>query len=88
MSLSGLLETTTTLSTPPAGSVNVRVGRAVEGPGGRWIPCATQVAGGRFVPGLFQVGPGRSQVCRFDRDLPSPEAAFSEAIELAACAAA
>ena len=49
------------LSSPPPGSVNVLVGKKVEGPGGRWIPCATKTADGAYYSGLFQVGPGKGK---------------------------
>ena len=88
MSLSSLLDASTTVSSPPRGSVNVRLGKTIEGPGGRWIPCATEIPGGVFYSGLFEVGPGRRQVCAADLALPSADAALSRAIELASCAAA
>lgn len=87
MNLASLFVPTVTVISPPPGSVNVRVGKTVEGPGGRWIPCATEIADGVYYSGLFQVGPGRRQVCA-DLPLPSAEEALSRAIELASTAAA
>ena len=88
MTPADLLDPSATISAPPPGAVNVRVGRAVEGPGGRWVPCATAIPGGRFVPGLFQVGPGRHQVCRLDLPLASANEALVRAVDLATAAAA
>lgn len=73
---------------PPPGARNVRRGQAVEGPGGRWIPCATKVAPGVYVSGLFQVGPGQRQVCVPDRPTNCAEMALLQAITLATFAAA
>ncbi|MEM9843957.1 MAG: hypothetical protein AAF965_04100 [Pseudomonadota bacterium] len=67
--------------------MNVRVGHVVEGPGGRWVPCVTQVGEGVYYPGLFQVGPGQHQVCATDQALPCIETAFRRAVELASSAA-
>lgn len=77
-----------TLSSPPPGSVNVLVGKKVEGPGGSWIPCATRTAEGSYVSGLFQVGPGKRQVCAASMPHHCPNAALSGAIALASSAAA
>lgn len=88
MSLAEIFDVSITVSSPPPGSVNVCLGRIVEGPGGRWVPCATKVEGGVYYSGLFQVGPGRRQVCASDVSLPCAEAALSRAIELASTAAA
>jgi len=88
MSLTNLFDASVTVSSPPPGSVNVRVGKTVEGPGGRWVPCATEIAGGGFYSGLFEVGPGRRQVCAADLALPCADEALSRAIELASSAAA
>lgn len=88
MILDRLLVASTAVASPPPGSVNVRVGRVVEGPGGAWVPCATEVAGGVYYSGLFQVGPGRRQVCAADRAMPCADQALSRAIELASFAAA
>lgn len=87
MTAADIFDASFTVSSPPPGSVNVRLGKVVEGPGGRWVPCATKVEGGFFYSGLFQVGPGRRQVCSTDRALPCPEQALSRAIELASSAA-
>ncbi len=76
------------LSAPPPGAVNVRYGRAIEGPGGTWVPCATKVSAGVYISGVFEVGPGRSQVCAAQNPLPCADEALSQAIELASCAAA
>lgn len=75
------------VASPPPGSVNVRVGRVVEGPGGKWVPCATKVAAGVYYSSLFQVGPGQRQVCLADVSMPCAEMALSRAIELANAAA-
>lgn len=88
MNLAKLLDPSVTLSSPPPGSVNVLVGKSVEGPGGRWIPCATEIAGGLYVSGLFQVGPGRRQVCAAGLPLHCADEALSRAVELASTAAA
>ena len=88
MSLAGIFDMPFAVSSPPPGSVNVSLGKIVEGPGGRWVPCATKVGGGAYYSGLFQVGPGRRQVCASDIVLPCAEAALSRAIELASTAAA
>ena len=88
MSLSKLLDAAMLVSIPPPGSVNVLVGNSVEGPGGKWVPCATVIACDTYVSCLFEVGPGRRQVCVADRPLPCAEDALAQAIELAATAAA
>jgi hypothetical protein len=87
MKLVSLLEPSIKVSSPPPGSVNVLVGRTVEGPGGRWVPCATRSTGGVYYSGLFEVGPGKRQVCS-DLPLSSADEALSRAIELASTAAA
>ena len=87
MSLVDLLGPTVLVSGPPPGSVNVRVGQSVEGPGGRWVPCATEIAEGLYYSGLFEVGPGRRQVCA-DLPFPCADRALSYAAELASSAAA
>lgn len=76
------------VSGPPAGSVNVRVGQRVEGPGGTWIPCVTRIAGGAYCPGLFEVGPGRKQVCTTEQTVMCADEALAHAIALATTAAA
>lgn len=88
MNLAKLLDPSVMVSSPPPGSVNVRVGRTVEGPGGKWVPCATEISGGVFFSGLFQVGPGRRQVCAADLPMHCADEALSRAIELASSAAA
>jgi hypothetical protein len=88
MNLSSLMSANTDLSSPPPGSINVRLGKKVEGPGGKWIPCATKVADGSYYSGLFQVGPGQRQVCAASLPLHCPDEALSRAIELASSAAA
>ena len=86
MSRPNPLRSSIDLSNPPPGSVNVRRAEAVEGPGGRWVPCATEVSEGVFYPGVFEVGPGRRQVCA---NTPSEcvEEALLRAIGLAGTAA-
>lgn len=88
MNLVNLLNKSATLSSPPPGSINVLLGERVEGPGGRWIPCATQTRDGSYFSGLFQVGPGKRQVCAANVPLHCPREALSRAIELASAAAA
>ncbi len=73
---------------PPRGARNALLGEPVEGPGGRWIPCATAVPGGSYYPGLFQVGPGQRQVCIATMRTKRAEAALMHAIELAKLSAA
>lgn len=88
MNLDHLIASSAMVSSPPPGSVNVRVGDTVMGPGGKWIPCATKIAGGVYCSGLFEVGPGRRQVCAIDRCLNSADEALALAVELASSAAA
>ena len=88
MSLPASLRPAALVTSPPPGSVNVRVGRAVEGPGGRWVPCASAVADGTFVPGLFEVGRGRHQVSASCWPTFCPDEALSKAFRLALIAAA
>ncbi len=88
MNFTNCLSATALLSSPPPGSVNVLVGKRVEGPGGKWIPCATKIADGSYYSGLFQVGPGKRQVCAADMPLHCPNEALSRATELASAAAA
>lgn len=87
MSLAELLGPSLLVAGPPPGSVNVRVGQSVEGPGGRWIPCVTEIPDGQYYSGLFQVGPGRRQVCA-GSPFPCADRALSHARELACSAAA
>lgn len=72
---------------PPPGAVNVRVGHVIEGPGGKWVPCVTEVGRGVYYSSLFQVGPGRHQVCATDFAMPSIDKALVRAIALASAAA-
>jgi hypothetical protein len=88
MNLANWLTNTATLSSPPPGSVNVLLGRKIEGPGGKWIPCATQSKDGSYYSGLFQVGPGQRQVCAASQPLHCPVEALTRATELACAAAA
>ncbi|MFO8126464.1 hypothetical protein [Yoonia sp.] len=88
MSITNFLTKSATLSSPPPGSINVLVGEKIEGPGGRWIPCATRTADGSYYSGLFQVGPGQRQVCASSITLDCPKEALSRAIALASSAAA
>lgn len=88
MNLAILLNEYATLTSPPPGSINVLLGKKVEGPGGRWIPCATQTTDGTYYSGLFQVGPGQRQVCAAQVPLRCPNEALARAIALASDAAA
>ena len=88
MNIVELLDPSLRLSSPPPGAVNVLIGRKIEGPGGRWVPCATEVASGLYVSGLFEVGPGRRQVCAASEPLRCPAEALLRAVELASTAAA
>lgn len=72
---------------PPLGSKNITLGCAIEGPGGRWIPCVTETPSGDLLAGLFQVGKGRKQVC-LRLPMSSSEEAFNRAVNLASEAAA
>lgn len=88
MTLTQLLDPLNLVSVPPPGSINVRIGSAVEGPGGRWIPCASAIDGGAFVSCIYQVGPGQRQVCAADPPTHCEDEALSRAIALATTAAA
>jgi len=88
MNLTNWIDTTANLSNPPPGSINVRVGRKIEGPGGKWVPCATMMRDGSYCSGLFQVGPGQRQICAASLPMGCPDEALSMAIELASAAAA
>ena len=79
---------TAKVSSPPPGSVNVRIGQSVVGPGGLWVPCATKVSSGVFLPGLFEVGRGKRQVCLPDSPFRNAVDALSKARMLALIAAA
>ena len=88
MSLEKLFEKSVHVSSPPPGSVNVHIGKAVEGPGGRWIPCASAIADGAYLSCVYEIGPGRRQVCATTHPTHNAEEALSLARELAATAAA
>lgn len=88
MNLESLFDQSVQVSCPPSGSVNVRIGNAVEGPGGRWVPCASAIADGAYVSCVYEVGPGRRQVCAATPPTYCAEEALSRAIELADTAAA
>lgn len=88
MNIEELIDSSARVSSPPPGSVNVCVGDAVEGPGGRWIPCASAIAGGAFVSCVYEIGPGRRQVCSSMHPTYSADKALARAIELAVTAAA
>ena len=88
MSLAPLIQLSAELTAPPQGAVNVRVGEAIDGPGGRWLPCATAIAEGVYVSSIYEVGPGRRQVCAAYRTTHCVSDALSRASELAATAAA
>ncbi len=88
MNISKFLDSSIMLSGPPPGAINVRLGKKVEGPGGKWVPCATQVASGVYVSALFEVGPGRRQVCAADHPVRCADEALSRAVKLACTAAA
>lgn len=76
------------VSCPPAGSRNIQIGAAIEGSGGRWVPCASATVEGAFLSCVYEVGPGRNQVCLANCLSDSAEEALSFAIELAKIAAA
>lgn len=88
MSIDRLLDASSLVSCPPPGSVNVCIGNAVEGPGGRWIPCASAIADGAYVSCVYEIGPGRRQVCSAAAPTYSADEALSRAIDLAVTAAA
>ncbi|EIE49409.1 hypothetical protein AL036_09265 [Salipiger aestuarii] len=88
MYLDKLFDKFVPVSCPPPGSVNVRIGNPVEGPGGRWIPCASAIAGGSYLSCVYEVGPGRRQVCSALPPTRCAEEALCQAVELAATAAA
>ena len=87
MDVSRLLHPVNRFTPPPPGAVNVCRGVAIEGPGGRWVPCATQVSDGTYLSALFEVGPGKRQVC-LDMPVLSAEEALKRATHLASAAAA
>ena len=76
------------VSAPPPGSVNVRFGKSIEGPGGRWVPCVIQIGDGLYCSSLFEVGPGRRQVCAAASPYHCADEALQSAIQLASTAAA
>jgi len=88
MTFENLLEPATKLSNPPPGAVNVRIGTPISGPGGRWVPCVTQIASGVFLSSLFEVGPGKRQICEVESPLSDERQALARAMDLAASAAA
>ena len=75
-------------SSPPAGAVNVLRGDPIEGPGGRWVPCATKISDGVYCASLFKVGRGQKQVCAITESLRDPQDALVRARAFAASAAA
>ena len=87
MHFCNLFDTSVLLTSPPPGCVNVRIGNAVEGPGGRWIPCVSEDADGGYVSCVFEVGPGRRQVCAAIQPTNCENDAFARALELATTAA-
>lgn len=88
MNLTKHICTSMLVSGPPRGAVNVIIGNAVEGPGGRWIPCASVNAFGLYVSCVYEVGPNRRQVCECTRQTSCPHDALARATELATIAAA
>jgi len=88
MELEAIFDTAVSVSAPPPGAVNVRIGHPIEGPGGRWIPCATALTDQSYVPCVFEVGVGRKQVCAPHSTMMSVDAALTLAVELAETAAA
>lgn len=74
-------------SHPPAGAVNVLRGDPIEGPGGRWVPCATKIGGGLYCASLFKVGAGQKQVCAISETTRYPQDALIRARDFAALAA-
>lgn len=88
MHLNTLLDQSLAATAPPPGLKNVRIGAAIEGPGGRWIPCASQTPGGAFVSCVYRVGPGQRQVCDASAQTHCLEEALSRAVVLASTAAA
>lgn len=88
MQLADLLDPAIMVTSPPPGAVNVRIGKTVKGPGGSWVPCATEISGGVFCSSIFQVGPGQRQVCAANAPVTCAEEALSQAIALASSAAA
>jgi hypothetical protein len=87
MSIEQLFEKFIVVSRPPAGSINIRIGNIVEGPGGKWIPCASVTKDGAYFPCVYEVGPGRRQVCAANSPTSCADEALCRATELAATAA-
>lgn len=87
MNLDRLFDKSIIVFGPPPGSVNVRIGNAVRGPGGRWIPCASALASGAYVSCVYEVGPGRRQVCASTLPTYCVDEALARAVELAVVAA-
>lgn len=88
MKLEKLFDQSVLVSSPPPGSVNVRIGKAIEGPGGRWVPCASVIAGGAYVSCVYEIGPGCRQVCATSQPIYCAQEALSRAITLAQTASA
>lgn len=88
MNVAELLHLTSTVTSPPPGAINVRIGKTVVGPGGKWVPCATQIPGGVYCSSVFEVGPGRRQVCAANTPTTCADEALSKAIAMACSAAA
>ncbi|WP_298842436.1 hypothetical protein [uncultured Roseobacter sp.] len=88
MSIHTLFDDSVLVSCPPAGAVNVLIGEAIEGPGGRWIPCASAIADGAFVSCVYEIGPGRRQVCSAAPPTYCADEALDRAVHLAETAAA
>jgi hypothetical protein len=87
MNTTTLIDWSDLVSCPPAGSRNIKIGSAVMGPGGRWVPCASATIEGSFLPCVFEVGSGHKQVCLANRPSQNADEALCRAIELAAIAA-
>lgn len=88
MCLKNLFTSTAMVSCAPSGTVNVRIGNPIEGPGGRWIPCVSAISDGAYVSCIFEVGPGRRQVCAVANPTNDVDEALSGAMDLARTAAA
>lgn len=70
------------LSAPPPGSVNVRLGRAVAGESGNWTPCAV-FANGSFYASVFNPGHGNHQICALNIPYRLDVDALRHAVRLA-----
>ena len=88
MNLAKLFDKSVLVSCPPPGSLNVLIGNAVEGPGGRWVPCASAIEDGAYLSCVYEVGAGRRQVCSANCTTYCADEALSLAIDLAVTAAA